>query len=146
MHQDNAINIFTKIFKKVDINWKIFIKDLKLVATPDDQSQIFFQDFLKILDKYGISLSRDEKNSILTSFPGLESINSEDKRINIARIYDQKYNIILAKMYKKVDVTTFEGIDEPEDINGYIGQTKYYRSIKNESPLSEEEFLQIIRD
>ena len=98
------------------------------------------------MDKYGISLSRDEKNSILTSFPGLESINSEDKRINIARIYDQKYNIILAKMYKKVDVTTFEGIDEPEDINGYIGQTKYYRSIKKESPLSEEEFLQIIRD
>lgn len=49
-------------------------------------------------------------------------------------------------MYKKVDVTNFEGIDEPEDINGYIGQTKYYRSIKKETAISEQEFLSIIKE
>jgi hypothetical protein len=40
-------------------------------------------------------------------------------------------------MYTKVDVTNFEGLDEPEDINGYVGQTKYYRSIKKETAISE---------
>jgi Ca2+-binding EF-hand superfamily protein len=50
-----------------------------------------------------------------------------------------------AKMYKKVDVTAFEGLDEPEDVNGYIGQTKFYRSIKKETPISETEFIEIIR-
>lgn len=49
-------------------------------------------------------------------------------------------------MYKKVDVTNFEGIDEPEDVNGYMGQTKYYRSIKKETAISEQEFLEIIRE
>ena len=49
-------------------------------------------------------------------------------------------------MYTKVDVTNFEGIGEPEDINGYKGQTKYYRSIKKETAISEYEFLEIIKD
>jgi len=34
-------------------------------------------------------------------------------------------------MYKKVDVSNFEGTDEPEDINGYFGKTKFYREQKN---------------
>lgn len=48
-------------------------------------------------------------------------------------------------MYKKVDVTAFEGIDEPEDVCGYIGQTKYYRSVKKETSITEQEFLDIIK-
>ena len=63
----------------------------------------------------------------MLSFPGKEADESTRKRVNIARIYDQKYNIILDKMYQKVDVTNFEGADEPEDINGYFGKTKFYR-------------------
>jgi hypothetical protein len=47
--------------------------------------------------------------------------------MNIARIYDQKYSIILDKMYNKVDVADHEGVDQPTDVMGYIGKTKYYR-------------------
>ena len=52
---------------------------------------------------------------------------------------------MLTKMYKKVDVTAFEGIDEPEDVCGYIGQTKYYRSVKKETSITEQEFLDIVK-
>ena len=79
------------------------------------------KDFLKVLDKYGVSLSTNEKHQVQSSFPGRESSDTTDVMINIARIYDQKYNIMLSKMYKKVDVSAFEGIDEPEDVCGYIG-------------------------
>lgn len=59
MHMDGALHVFSKIFKKVDQNWKVFIKDLKAAAQPDDQSQIFFKDFLKILEKYGMKLDKE---------------------------------------------------------------------------------------
>ena len=145
MHQDVAVNIFTKIFKKIDKQWKQLILDLKSAAMIEDESQIFMKDFIQVLDSYQVSLSKSEKNQIVSSFPGRESSESTDTMINIARIYDQKYNIMLSKMYKKVDVTAFEGLDEPEDICGYIGQTKYYRSIKKETPISDSEFLAIIK-
>lgn len=89
MHQDLAILIFAKIFKKIDQQWKFFIQDCKNKAKKDDQSQIFMRDFEKILQKYDYSLAKDEKESILNSFPGQESVEDQaDKRINIARIYD----------------------------------------------------------
>jgi len=82
----------------------------------------------------------------MQSFPGKESNDpAQGKRINIARIFDQKYNIILDKMYQKVDVTNFEGTDEPEDINGYLGKTKFYRLQKKLWPISDKEFINIIR-
>jgi hypothetical protein len=46
----------------------------------------------------------------------------------VARIYDQKFNLILEKMYNKVDVDGFIQTDEPQDINGYLGKTTFYRS------------------
>ena len=44
-------------------------------------------------------------------------------------MYDQKYLIVLEKMYNKVDMATLDNSDgeEPQDVNGYLGQTKYYR-------------------
>lgn len=48
-------------------------------------------------------------------------------------------------MYKKVDVTNFEGTDEPEDINGYFGKTKFYRQQKTLTQITEEKFIRIIR-
>jgi hypothetical protein len=38
-------------------------------------------------------------------------------------LYDQKYLIVLEKMYNKVDMTTLDNTDgeEPQDINGYLG-------------------------
>jgi len=30
-------------------------------------------------------------------------------------------------MYNRVDISDFEPADEPRDINGYLGLTKFYR-------------------
>lgn len=30
-------------------------------------------------------------------------------------------------MYNKVDFADFEANDEPKDVNGYFGKTKFYR-------------------
>ena len=47
-------------------------------------------------------------------------------------------------MYGKVDVTDYEAADEPQDVNGYLGKTKYYRTIVKEvGALGEEEFIDI---
>lgn len=43
-------------------------------------------------------------------------------RINISRIYDQKYNILNSKIYGKIDVFNSDNKDEPVDIAGYTGQ------------------------
>lgn len=64
--------------------------------------------------------------------------------MNIARIYDQKYSIILDHMYNKVNVSNFEGLDEPMDINGYLGKTKYYRTHVKQSAISSQEFIEIV--
>jgi hypothetical protein len=41
----------------------------------------------------------------------------------VSRIYDQKFNIVIEKMYNKVDVADTEGQDDPKDVNGYLGKT-----------------------
>ena len=126
MHQDEAIKIFTGMFRQLGKLWRKFIEELRQSADEDDQSQIHFDQFLSILNKYQVKLSQKQKDAIQVSFPGQKAGD-----INIARIYDQKYSIILEKMYKKVDVSNFEGTDEPEDINGYLGKTKFYRGQKS---------------
>jgi len=100
------------------------LDQIKKNADVDDESQIYFNKFLMILDKYGVRLNSEEREQLLHSFPGKEGgddANKYGKRINIARIYDQKYNIILEQMYKRVDVAEAEAADEPTDVNGYLG-------------------------
>lgn len=38
-------------------------------------------------------------------------------------------------MYNKVDVADTEGLDDPKDIMGYFGKTKYYRNYSKTSPI-----------
>lgn len=127
MHQEEGIQIYTKIFKQLGIKWMSLIQTVKENADQDDESQIDFKKFCKIIDKSGVNLSKDEKSYLLEAFPGQEGGEDNSLRINVARIYDQKYNVILEKMYSKVDVANFEGTDEPMDPNGYLGKTKFYR-------------------
>jgi hypothetical protein len=54
-----------------------------------------------------------------SSFPGRDK--GEKKRINIGRLYDQKYNIMMTKIYKNVDVHDNDGEDDPIDQSGYTG-------------------------
>lgn len=53
----------------------------------------------------------------------------------------------MEKMYNKVDMTTLDATDgeEPQDINGYLGQTKFYRPKQEATPkaISEDEFIDI---
>jgi len=56
---------------------------------------------------------------ISSSFPGRD--NGEKKRINIGKLYDQKYNIMLSKIYKNLDVHENDGEDDPVDQSGYTG-------------------------
>lgn len=52
---------------------------------------------------FNVSLSKFEKTSLLAAFPGKEG-GCQGVRINISRIFDQKYNIMLNKLYNKVDM------------------------------------------
>jgi len=144
MHQDLAINIFTKMFKKIGRKWKEFIAVIKEKADKEDESSIKYADFLSTTEKFGVKLSSEDKNELLLSFPGMEGAD-QAARMNIARIYDQKYNIILDKMYHKVDVNNFEGIDDPLDVNGYLGLTHFYRkNVHSYTPITAKEFIAVI--
>jgi Ca2+-binding EF-hand superfamily protein len=75
---------------------------------------------LKTVKEFGIKITHSEFDNLLKSFPGRNE--GDVKRINIARLYDQKYSIFNSKMYGKVDVFVSDGKDEPVDAAGYTGQ------------------------
>ena len=67
----------------------MFVSDVKLSADPEDQSEIYLKQFIKILNIYEYTLTSKEKDQIVQSFPGKESIEPDKgKKINVARIYD----------------------------------------------------------
>ena len=41
-------------------------------------------------------------------------------------------------MYNKVDVADAEAADEPTDVNGYLGMTKFYRTQVKQIPITED--------
>ena len=57
MHQDNSIKLFTKIFNNLGKKWPEFIRELKKNSDVDDESQIYNEDFVKILFKFGADIS-----------------------------------------------------------------------------------------
>lgn len=50
---------------------------------------------------------------LLYSFPGRNE--GEKKRLNVSKLYDQRYNMMLSKIYKGVDVHDNDGEDDPVD-------------------------------
>jgi hypothetical protein len=48
-------------------------------------------------------------------------------------------------MFGRIDVENTVGADEPTDEAGYLGKSKYYREKIKVSPISENEFLEVIR-
>ena len=65
-------------------------------------------------------------------------------KLNIARIYDQKYNVIQDKMYNKVDVSNTVGKDEPTDECGFLGIGEHYRDKRALKNISEDEFYTVM--
>lgn len=47
-------------------------------------------------------------------------------------------------MYNRVDVADAEAYDEPQDPNGYLGQTKFYRTHTKQVAIAEDEFIAVI--
>lgn len=66
-----------------------------------------------------MTIPKSEWENLMKSFPGLNE--GEKKRLNIARLYDQKYSILNSKMYEKVNVFVSDQGADPVDIAGYTG-------------------------
>lgn len=49
------------------------------------------------------------------------------------------------EMFGRIDVENTVGADEPTDEAGYLGKSKYYREKIRMSPITEREFLEVIR-
>lgn len=141
MHQDTAIKQFTVIFHKAGKRWPDLVAALKEAAEPDDQAQIFIDDFTKVLAKFGIVLSPEITKNLLGAFPGLSK--GEHKRLNISRLYDHKYNMAAQNTYSKIDVFDDDGKEDPVDNAGYTGQN--IRRKRNLLPISPQDFLHIIK-
>ena len=93
--------------------------------------------------KYGAKLKPKELNFIKKAFPGELCGATQGEKINIARIFDQEYNNILDKVYKKVDISNTFGSDEPTDNLGFLGKSEWYREKKlaKDTPITEQEFI-----
>ena len=64
--------------------------------------------------------------------------------ISWARIYFQKFNIILEKLYNDVDCKKIDHDASLKDAMGYLGKTEAYREKFKLYPISEEEFMQVL--
>ena len=145
MHSDESIKLFGKIYGQINPKWSQFIKALKLLADPENQSQIYFDDFVNTIKKFKGRLSSAELDYILEAFPGMEG--ERGPRMNIARIFDMQYINTLDTIFKKVDMENTGGMDDPTDELGYHGKTKWARPkvIGKITECSEEEFAEVIK-
>lgn len=93
------------------------------------------------MSKFHIELSSNDRDSLIRAFPGRDE--GARKRINISKLYDQKYNLMLRKLYKQVDVHENDQGDDPVDQSGYTGQ--FYRPVnKNLIPIIEADLVKVI--
>ena len=47
-------------------------------------------------------------------------------------------------MYEKLDISNVEDPDEPKDVNGYLGQTRFYREQVALREISPRTFIQML--
>ena len=113
------MKIFEKVFRQVGLKWESFISRVQKYADKDDKSVIFIDDFEKILSRYKLELSTIEKDRLIKVFPARD--DGSRKAINVTKLYDQKYNIMLKKLYNKLDIHENDGEDDPVDQSGYTG-------------------------
>ena len=60
-----------------------------------------------------MDLHDHEKHKLLLAFPGRDE--GPRKRFNISKIYEQKFNLLIEKAYKKVDIYDNDNEDDPID-------------------------------
>lgn len=119
--------------------WKLFIQEIKIRADKDDQRQILFEDFVGLLQERGYALTEKEKLSILKAFPG-KQVGDQGKKLNISRIYDQKFTNMLDNIYDNFNSEVNKD-NILTDAMGYLGKSEYYREKFKLTAISEEEFI-----
>lgn len=119
MEQDDCIRIYEKVFKHLKTNWEKFIKKIRKLSDPDDQNIVFMDDFMSLMHRYKVDITTEERERLVQVFPAGEENGRQ--RFNIGKLYDQKYNMMLSKLYQKVDVHENDGEDDPVDQSGYTG-------------------------
>ena len=137
MHQEHTINLYTQIFNKLGKKWPSLIAELRKAAEKDDPDQIFLNDFLKIIRKFGIKLSDSERQNLLYAYPGRDE--GVHIRVNIYPIYDQKYNMLAQKVYDDLNVREPDKKDQAVDACGYKGE--FHRKPRDLNPITELEWI-----
>lgn len=145
MHQDKSIALFSKIWIKIGNKWPQFISKLRSVTDKDDESQVYKDDFIDVVNQFGGHLCRPELEELAKAFPGKDG-GAKGVRLNVSRIYDQKFNQITQETYKKMnfEVTGLE--DEPIDVSGYTGKSKFYRDLIPLKEISSTDFVRVIAE
>jgi hypothetical protein len=69
--------------------------------------------FLYVLKRFNVELSDKEQELLIDAFPGRDE--GQRRRVNVNRLYDHKYNMMVSKLYQKVDVHENDGEDDPVD-------------------------------
>jgi hypothetical protein len=62
--------------------------------------------------------------------------------VNVGKLYDHKFSLLLQRLYRRVDVHENDGEDDPVDQSGYTGQ--FYRQKQTLTPITEKELVDII--
>jgi len=137
------MRIYERIYRRLGDNWRKFLREVRGRSEEDDRSLIFYDLFEQTLASFGVDISPKDRDRLLLAFPGRDV--GGRKSINISRLYDQRYNQKLRKLYQRLDVHENDGKDDPVDQSGYTGQ--FYRpQVKDLEVLTEAELVQIIHN
>jgi hypothetical protein len=80
---------------------------------------------MELMARYKVDVSTDERERLAQVFPVSTEAATGRQRFNVGKLYDQKYNMMLRKLYQRLDVHENDGEDDPVDQSGYTGQ--FYR-------------------
>jgi hypothetical protein len=100
-------------------HWDRFIKSIKKRSLTDDQNLIFIDKFEHVLEKYKVEITKSDKDRLMQAFPGHD--DGIRKSINVSKLYEMRINLVIKRLYQKVDVHENDGEDDPVDISGYTG-------------------------
>lgn len=86
MQQDETLKVFEKMFATIGPKWERFVLRVRKAADREDHSVIFIDDFSKVLERYKIVLTPEDKQKLLLVFPAR---NEGDRQaVNVGRLYD----------------------------------------------------------
>ena len=79
------------------------------------------------------------------AFPG-KNMDDQEDTLNLARLYDLKYNQQMTNLFDQINVENTGGVNEDMDVLGYLGRSKYQRQKRQLHPISENQVMNVIRN